>query len=44
MWELGAEKGDVHGLSWNMTNITMMAAYKREQTTVAKSMTYETVW
>jgi hypothetical protein len=32
-------------LSWNMTGITvMLAAYTREQTTVAERMTYATVW
>jgi len=44
MFQVRVEKGDEYGLSWNMTGITVMAAYKRKQTTVAERMTYATVW
>ena len=39
----GAEEGGVYGLSWNMTGITEIVAYSREQTTVEERVTHAIV-
>jgi hypothetical protein len=44
IYQAGAEKGEVYGLSWHMTGITVMAACTREQTAVAARATYGMVW
>jgi hypothetical protein len=44
MYHAGFEKGDVYGLSWYMTGITVMAVYTRKQAMTADKMTYATVW
>jgi hypothetical protein len=43
IYQAGAEKGDVYGLSWHITGITVMAAYTREKTGVEERTTYALV-
>jgi len=44
IYQEGAEKGEVYGLSWHMTGITVMAAYTWEQTAIAAKTTYAMMW
>jgi hypothetical protein len=44
MYQAGVENGDVYGLLWYMTGITVIAVYARAQTAVAEKAMYATVW
>ena len=44
IYQAGAEKGDVYGLSWHITGITVIVAYTRKNMAVAARTTYAMVW